>query len=146
MIRGIVAVLAGVIVAMLFISAFDGISHTSFKYPKEYLEAIDNPEAGKALRANPEKLKVVMSRIPMPALVTMLAGYVIASLAGGYITRKIAPKLLVPVLAVAVLLTIAGIVNLNQIPHPLWFCQISSVIYLPMVLTGARLAMKKPPV
>lgn len=94
---------------------------------------------------DPVRLRVFMNSLPTTAYVVVLIGYVLGSLAGGFIvknmSRRESPSLTLPLL-IGVLLTIGGLLNFFvMLPgQPLWFIGLSLLTFIPVTLLGAKLA------
>ncbi len=90
---------------------------------------------------NPEHLAEVMTGLPVAALLMVELSYIVGSLGAGMLLAKLmGDKCLVHVVIVGVLLTLAGLVNLMSVPHPLWLAIVTTVTYLPMTYAGSRLS------
>ena len=133
MLRTLLAVVAGVITAMLLMLALEAAGLMLFP-----------PPAG--LQINNEAdlaLLVEMSSTSKKAWVVF--GWALASLAGGWIAARISrrhPR--GAALAVATLIVIGVVMNAMAIPHPLWMNALGVLLPVPMALFGARLARRTP--
>lgn len=129
MMRSVLAVLAGLVVAGAVITLLEAAGH--FVFP---------PPAGMD-PANPESLKSAMRDMPAGALWTVLIAWALGSLAGGWVAARIATRsYLLHALIVGGIMLIGGIVNMAMIPHPLWFWVAGVIIFLPSAYAGARRA------
>jgi hypothetical protein len=127
--RKILAVVAGFVVAFLAIFLFEGLNGRFFPLPS----GVD-PQ-------NPAALAAAVKSMPLGAFVVLIAGYAVASFAGGFAAGKVAPGASpVPAVIVGVLLLAGGIWNFVTIPHPLWVVVLSVLCYLPCAFLGSRLA------
>ena len=134
MLRTLLAVIAGVITAMLLIIVLEAASPMMFPTPAG-LQA--NNEAGLAL-------SVEMLSTGKKAWVVF--GWALASLIGGWVAARISrrhPR--GAALAVATLIVIGVVMNAMAIPHPLWMNLLGVLLPVPMALLGARLARRPPP-
>jgi hypothetical protein len=129
--RGIAAVIAGMIVAFLLVFGAEAISHQI--YP---------PPPGMSLQ-DMARIKAFVATLPMSVLLIVLAGHLIGTFAGTWTAAKIARSPIAAFILGALLLA-AGIVNAVTIPQALWFSIASFVIYIGATLVGARAGMPKP--
>ncbi len=77
---------------------------------------------------------------PMGALILVLVAYAAGSFAGAATAAAVGrdePRRVA--ITVGSLLLIAGILNLLQQPHPIWFAVASMLVYLPSAWLGGRL-------
>ncbi len=91
-----------------------------------------------------EAIRVLLANAPVGAFCVVLLGWVLGSLAGGFLAARIgwnAPA--AHALVLGGLLTLAGIVNNLMIPPPGWFWVVSLGVLLPAAFAGARLARRK---
>ncbi|HEX9459860.1 MAG TPA: hypothetical protein VGA84_11975 [Thermoanaerobaculia bacterium] len=128
--RGIGAVIVGMIVAFLLVFGAEAISHQI--YP---------PPPGMSMQ-DMAKVKAFVATLPMSVLLIVLAGHLIATFVATWTAAKIARG---PIAAfvVGALLLAAGIVNAFMIPQPVWFSIASFVIYIGATLVGARAGMAR---
>ena len=133
MLRTLLAVVAGVITAMLLMFALEAVGLMLFP-----------PPAG--LQINNEAdlaLLVEMSSTGKKAWVVF--GWAMASLTGGWVAARISrlhPR--GAALAVATLIVIGVVMNAMAIPHPLWMNALGVLLPVPMALLGARLTRRTP--
>ncbi len=130
-IRRAAAVVAAVAVAMVIITLAEGLS--GHLYP---------PPANLDL-TNPDVMREYVARLPIAALLIVLAGYGVAGLAGGWLATRLSnPPILRPAIAVAAVLLGGSIMNLRALPHPAWFWVVNVVLVVAMPLAGARIASR----
>ena len=129
-VRGIGAVIVGMIVAFLVVFGAEAISHQI--YP---------PPPGMSMQ-DMTQVKAFVATLPMSVLLIVLAGHLIATFVATWTAAKIARG---PIAAfvVGALLLAAGIVNAFMIPQPLWFSIASFVIYIGATIVGARAGMAR---
>lgn len=126
--RKIVAVVLGVVVAVVLIIAIEALGHSV--YPPPANMDISNPEAMQAY---------VMSA-PIGALLLVLAAWLVATLVGGLLACFIAREApLVYSAIVGGLVLLGTIINLMSIPHPLWFSAISVLAIIATIFVTSRL-------
>ena len=134
MIRSILAVLAGFVVASAVMMAVEAVNG-------RYL----HPDVAKLAEGvtDREVLRSILAGAPIGALLVVILGWVLGSLAGGCVAAWIGRRALVGhALAVGGLLTLAGIANNLMIPPPLWFWVAGLIVFIPAAYAGARLAPK----
>lgn len=132
MVRNIIAVILGLVVATLVIMSIQMISYSLYPMP----EGID-PTDTEAMRTH------VQSLPPMAFLIVLLS-YFMGTLIGVIVAIKVADthhKQLA--LGIATVLMILGIINLFQITHPMWFNIICVLLFIPTALLGYQLAKPK---
>ena len=124
----ILGIFAGMLVFILCVAVIQFAGHALIPPPEN------------ASIATPEELAAYLSERPV-ALVPVLLGYVLGSLAGGFAAARIAgPRAMPAAVAIGVLGMVANFFNLQAIPHPLWFVIVSFLIFVPMAWLGGRLA------
>lgn len=135
MARGFLAVVAGFIVASVVMMLIESINgHALY------------PEMGKAAEGvtDRETLRAVLASAPLGALLVVLFGWVLGSLAGGFVAARLvkgSPS--AHALALGGLLTLAGVANNLMLPPPAWFWIPTLLLFLPFVYAGARLAPRR---
>lgn len=124
--RYALAVIAGAVVAFAVITAVEAVSHLLFP-----------PPAGLDF-GDPEQVHAYMQTVPSAALLLVLAAWLLATFAGGWVACKIAgrhPRVFAGIIGGLIL---AGtLMNLVMIPHPVWFAVLGIVaIVLVTFVTG----------
>ncbi|MFZ5610539.1 MAG: hypothetical protein ACOY99_13130 [Pseudomonadota bacterium] len=128
MVRAVIAIIAGLGGALIVILATEWLGHMLA------------PSMG-AAPGEFESVAMAGAALPLASLVLVLLAYVLGSLAGGWITARImGDRQWWPSLTVGAMLLLGVIMNLEAIPHPLWFAVLALVIPLPLALAGFRLA------
>jgi hypothetical protein len=127
-VRGISAVIAGLIVAFLLVFGAEAITHK-----------IHPPPPGMNTR-DMTQVKAFVATLPVSALLVVLAGWLIATFVGTWLAAKIARGPIAGFIVGALLLA-AGIANAIMIPQPKWFSIASFVIYISATLVGTRAGM-----
>lgn len=132
MIRKILAVIAGIIAAVIIFMIFQSIGGAIFGGPQM-------PEGGGM--PDPAVMAAYMASLPAGAFVLLALGYIVGSFAGGFVARKISQtdSLVVPVV-VGVVLTLAWIMNISMVPHPVVMAVIGFFCYIPFTILGHRVA------
>lgn len=129
MVRSILAVVAGMLVAFVLIVCVEMIGMRVYPPPTDM-----DPR-------NIESIKSAMARIPLGAMLFVLLAYTVGSVAGGWVAARFAPSAgLSHAMFVAALLFGAGLMNLMTVPHPVWFWVASSAIYFLGAWSGAQAA------
>ena len=130
-IRSILAVIAGFVAAsavMMIVETANG--------------QLLYPELGKRAEGvtDRQEIKAIMASAPIGALVVVLVGWALGSVAGGFLATLISRK---PpgghALMLGTLLTLAGVANNLMLPPPLWFWIATFAVFLPATYVGARL-------
>jgi hypothetical protein len=101
------------------------------------------PALGKAAQGvtDQEVVRRIMATAPKGALLVVIFGWALGSLVGGWVAGKLAPgSPRAHGMALAALLTLAGLANNLMIPPPLWFWIASLAVMAPSTFFGVRLA------
>jgi hypothetical protein len=136
-VRSIIAVIVGFVAASLVMVLIEFLNGHVFY-----------PEMGKAAEGltDREAIRALMASAPTGAFLVPLAGWVLGSLVGGFLAAWIGSSApMANALALAGLLTAAGIANNLMLPPPTWFWIVSVVVFFPAAYAGASLAPKKSP-
>jgi len=159
--RSVFGVIVGFVLASVVMMAFE-FANGHFFYPDlaKLAEAKDKEAAREALANAPETtaadsrevlirrreaVKEVMAAAPVGALLVVLVGWFVGSVAGGWLAAWIAGRAaVVHALVLGGLLTLAGIANNLMLPPPLWFWICTVVVFLPATYAGARLVPQQP--
>lgn len=133
MLRTLLAVVAGVVTALLLILALETAGLMIFP-----------PPAGQQLN-NEADLALLVEMSSTGKKIWVVFGWALASLIGGWVAARISrrhPR--GAALAVATLIVIGVVMNAVAIPHPLWMNLLGVLLPVPMALLGARLARRPP--
>ncbi len=129
--RSFIAIIAGMVVAVTCISAFDLIAGTFHPVP----EGFD--------ATNWEQVKAHAANAPTPALVVVLLGWVGGSFVGGVVSSRIAErKRKGYAYIISTLILAATISNFFTVPHPMWM-MIAAIIGI--AFAGMQAARLAPP-
>ena len=137
MFRSILAVIAGFVAAsviMMIVETANG--------------QILYPELGKRAEGvtDRQEIKAIMASAPVGALLVVLIGWTLGSVAGGFLATLISRK---PpgghALVLGALLTLAGVANNLMLPPPFWFWIATFAFLLPATYVGARLVPWRAP-
>ena len=133
MLRTLLAVVAGVITAMLLMFALEAVGLMLFP-----------PPAGLQIN-NEADLALLLEMSSTGKKLWVVSGWALASLAGGWVAARISrrhPR--GAAVAVGTLIVVGVVMNAMAIPHPLWMNALGVLLPLPMALLGARLARRPP--
>ena len=136
-IRSILAVIAGFVAAsavMMIVETANG--------------RLLYPELGKRAQGvtDRQEIRAIMASAPIGALVVVLIGWALGSVAGGFLAAVIGRK--APgghALVLGALLTLAGVANNLMLPPPIWFWIATFAVFLPATYFGARLGSRRAP-
>jgi hypothetical protein len=88
-----------------------------------------------------EVVRTLLARARIGAFLVVILGWILGSLAVGWIAARVAGRSGVARgLVLGVLLTLAGVANNLMVPPPLWFWFASLIVLLPSACAGARSA------
>ena len=134
-IRSILAVIAGFVVAsavMMVVETVNG--HLLY------------PELGKSAQGVTDRdvIRELLANAPVGALVVVIIGWTLGSVAGGFVATRISRK---PpgghALVLGCVLTLAGVANNLMLPPPVWFWIATFAVFLPATHVGARLVPQR---
>jgi hypothetical protein len=132
MVRSILAVAVGLIVAMILFSAAQFLCWFIYLSPLG-VNPMD-PEAAKPYFADP----------PLGALLLVLLGYFVGTLCGTGLAVRIARRApAVHALIVCGMLLIANLMNLLELPHPPWFW-VATFVTFPVAAAAGALVGHSP--
>lgn len=126
MLRRVLAVAAGFVLFNLLVIAAEFVAAKLYAMP--------------SYSGDKAELKAAIAAMPIGPLVVVLAGWAMASFAGGYLTALIA-RARGPALVLGVAATIIGIINNLAVPPPLWFWALTFAVFIPPAWVAARLAV-----
>ena len=134
-IRSILAVVAGLVLAMVVMMAFESLNGRVL-YPD-----LGRQAAGLTDR---EAIRALFAAAPVGAFLVVIAGWAVGSFAGGWLAAWIGRR---PAHALLTggLLTLFGVANNLMIPPPAWFWIVSLAVLLPAAYAGSRLAPGRSP-
>lgn len=127
--KSILSIIGGIVIAFAIIMLMQSISMKMYPVP----QGLDLND--------PEVMKAYIASMPFAAFLWILAGYTIASFAGGMVATGIS-KILRQSFIVAMVLMLANAANLIMIPHPVWFAIASSLIYFPFAWLGGKTVLR----
>lgn len=128
----ILGVLAGIVVFMILVMIIQLTGHMLMPPPSD-VELTSPDDLAAYIAANPV------------ILLPVLVAYIVGSFGGGYVAAAIAKaRPIAAAVGVGIAGMIGNIVNVNSIPHPLWFVVTSFLIFVPLAWVGGRLAAGRP--
>lgn len=125
-VRGLLAVIGGLVVAMLVIAGVEAIGHAIFPPP----EGLDLNRV--------EDQRQIMDAMPFEAKLVVVLAWFLGSLAGACAAIAIARRVL-PAWIVAVAIACLGLWTTQLFPHPDWMLASAVVLPLVAVLVAKRL-------
>ncbi|WP_426474596.1 hypothetical protein [Chryseobacterium balustinum] len=131
MVRKILAVFAGVIVASICIWAIETLNHMMYPYPD-------------GMKPNDmEGFKSYIKTLPFLGKFMVIVGYAVGALVSGFIATKISKdgKSTAAIICGIVFLVFT-IYNMTVLPTPIWFWILGILVWI-LVLAGYKLALNK---
>ncbi|MDY0930157.1 hypothetical protein [Chryseobacterium sp. CFBP8996] len=131
MVRKILAVFAGVIVASICIWAIETLNHMMYPYPD-------------GMKPNDmEGFKNYVETLPFLGKFMVIVGYAVGALVSGFIATKIS-KDGKPTAAIicGIVFLVFTIYNMTVLPTPIWFWILGILVWT-LVLAGYKLALNK---
>lgn len=131
MVRKILAVFAGVIVASICIWAIETLNHMMYPYPD-------------GMKPNDmEGFKSYIETLPFLGKFMVIVGYAVGALVSGFIATKIS-KDGKPTAAIicGIIFLVFTIYNMTVLPTPIWFWVLGILVWS-LVLAGYKLALNK---
>jgi hypothetical protein len=124
-IRSVLAVLAGVVVAGVVVVAIEAVGHRVYPGPEGH---------------DHEALAAYIRTAPPGVFLFVLAAWGIGTLAGAWLAAWLAGRApVVHGLIIGGLLLLGALANLLMIPHPVWFSVVGVAMFLPAAWLGAKL-------
>jgi hypothetical protein len=124
--RVIAAGVCGVVSAFIVVALIEGVAH-----------AVYAPAVMPDLSA-PEAMAAYIRSMPIGAFLFVLAAYLLATVAGGFVAAAVARRHAMPfAIVVGVLILAASVANFVALPHPAWFV-VATFIGVPLAawITG----------
>ena len=133
MLRSILALLSGAILAALLIALVEYLGHTIFP-PPPGMDPMDM-----------ESVKAAMKDAPAGALIFVLLAWAVGTFAGGSLAVRIAQRApLVHAGIIGALFLIGGVANMLVLPHPAWFWIPGILVFPAASCLAAKLASTDP--
>jgi hypothetical protein len=132
MMRNILAVIIGVVVAFIIVFIGDATTHKL------------NPANDSLGEMDKETLKAYVEGMPMYVMVIMVFFWVIAAFVGGFVSAKINKSQWknVSMITGGIMLA-ATLLNLFMVPHPAWMWIVALVLIVPAAYLGGKVAAPK---
>lgn len=108
MLRAILGVVVGTVVALACVAGVEMLGHLAFPPPP----GID--------LADPAQMKTIIEQIPFPAKAAVLVAWFIGAFAGASVAILIGERRALTGWTVALLILASGVATMFQIPHPVW--------------------------
>jgi hypothetical protein len=136
--RSVLSVFVGSIVAMVFVMAIQFVGHQLFVVPLP--PDLKDPEALVDAIGN----LMAEGRIPLGALVAVLIAWCAGSLSGAFVAAKLATRApRVHGLIVGAMILGSSVLNLVMLPHPIWFA-VAALLFVPAsAWLGATLGARR---
>jgi hypothetical protein len=132
MMRGVLGVVVGFIVAFVCVQAAEMLTHQLYPFP---------PGADMRDMAT---IKRFVATLPLQALALVLGGWFAGTLLGTFVAAKIG-RSRVPAYILGALLLCAGIFNSFVIPQPVWCTAMAILSFLAVPFLGIALAKPAQP-
>lgn len=127
--RNVLAIFLGAIVAVFVVASVEFAGMQLVPLP----EGVDV--------TSPEAMRASMHLLPTAAFLFVLLAWVLAALVGGYLAARIGcARPIWLTMTVAGLVLAMAIINLVQLPHPVWFVAATFLLIPAAGWTAARLA------
>lgn len=131
MIRRVLAVIVGLIVALAVSNLIQFISHAAWPPPFD----VD--------LANPESITTMIRTMSFGQFALFLAGYGVGSLVAGWVIGKIAQsRNFIAPLIVGLVLTVIWILLNLDFPYPTWVIVVGLFMFIPFIFLGLNIAVK----
>jgi hypothetical protein len=129
--RSVLAVLAGAVVAVVLITAVQLLGHQTFPPPADL--DLNDREAVAAAMAQASG-----------ALLSVLLAWAVGTIGGAWVAARVAGRShLLHGLIVGALLLAGAVANMLSIPHPVWFWIVALLLFFPCASLGAMLAARR---
>jgi hypothetical protein len=91
-----------------------------------------------------ESLAKSIKLMPDKAFIMLLVNYIVCSFFAGLIATLVSKReAMRPAVIVGLVLTLAGLYNVINLPHPLWFTVLNLIVYMPFAYLGYLAVRKK---
>ena len=135
---GIAAVVVGTLLGMVVMTGLHSASALVYP-PPEGIDLMSSDPLKQALA------RAWMETLPAGAFVLAWMAHWMGCMSGAAIASLIdGRRSIVPAAVVGALFTVAGILNLREIPHPSWFGFVDVPSYLLVALIAGKLLLRQP--
>ena len=132
-----ISVVVGLVCGMVFMMALHFASMLIYPAPESVDLMNQEPE-------NLENLNAWLASLPAGAFILAVASHGLGSMSGAVVATLISGRnSLIPAVVIGILFTIAGLMNLQSIPHPNWFPYVDIPIYLVLAITAGMLLVRR---
>lgn len=133
MLRTILAVLAGLVVAVLTMLASEYIGMSLFPLPP-----------GTQLDTEADLARLIASA-PTGKLLWVLFGWTLAAFVGGWVASRISRRHRVAAaISVGVFIVVGVVLNVSMLPHPLWMTVAGIALPIPAAWLATRIGPSRP--
>ncbi len=131
MLRSVIAVIAGIIAAVVMIYAVEAVGNLIHPMPPGM-----DPN-------NHEQMEAFLQNMPVSAFLVVLFAWAMGSFTGGFVTAIInKSRTVTPAFLVSIFLLSGGIVELFSMWHPVWMMIAGICLFIPATLLGHLAANK----
>jgi hypothetical protein len=128
LLRSILAVLLGAVLAFVLVACVEAIGHVVYPLPAD-LDLSDSDSVNAAITA-----------MPVGAFLFVLLAWVVGTFGGAVLASWLAGRApIVHGLVIGGLLLAAGVANMLMLPHPGWFCVVAVLLVPSAAYVGAAL-------
>ena len=121
MVKYLLAIVIGIVVAGIIIMSGELALSKIYQLP----EGINVEDK--------QQMSIAISRMPSYLFMLLLLTHAVASFIGGIVATLLSNRTeQLPAIIVGIILTIAGIINVLQFEHPIWFIIANIFAYLPL--------------
>lgn len=129
--RFFLAVLGGILTAIIVIYITETFSHVFYPMPRDI-----NME-------NPESVRQMIQNLPAGAFIIIIIGWALGAFAGGAVSTLIINNCRpLAALTIGALLVLGGIINLMMFPHPIWMWIFGLAVNIPFAYLGFKFILK----
>lgn len=129
--RLLLALLVGVIVNVLVVFGVESLGALLHPLPPG-LDPMDT---------NQMRDYLASGGVPITSMLLVLFAYAVGAFGGGFVATKLAPNRgLMPALVIGQISLVLIIINLVQLPHPIWMIVASLLVPLPSAWYGGKTA------
>lgn len=135
MLRTIFAVIAGLLATMLVITVVE-LASSKFLFPPP--PSLDYTDMA--------AVNAFVASMPVAAILVILAGWLLGTFVGAFVTAKFAVKFRLPAaLLIGAFIVVATAMNAMNVTHPTWMIVAGLLLPIPVAYLAARLAQKGLP-
>ncbi len=143
--RTIGAVFLGIIMCGMVVFTLEYTSHRLFPISEEATKALSSPEAiAKLKEQDPAKLVELMESLPLSAKLAVVVGWACGVFVGALLAARVSRNHpIVAALSIGVVQTLAVLMTLTMIPHPIWMAVAGLGTQLPPAYLAGRIVRGK---